>query len=201
VVDRPASAGTPARRGRPRTGETDRRIRASALQLLRDQGPAAVTIEAVAASSGVAKTTIYRRFADRADLLRAALTEVIGDPGEPPEGETRDKIRWALELTWHQMAEVLGPGGLAAVVGGSDPGFTNLFRSVLAPYTDALVALIEADVAAGKLRQGLDADAAVSLFVGAYLGELLRRGQVDDDFTEKCLDLMWVAMTGGHSAG
>ena len=40
--------------------------------------------------------------------------------------------------------------------------------------------LIRADVATGKLRGDPDAEAAVSLIVGAYLGELVRRGSVDD---------------------
>ena len=76
--------------------------------------------------------------------------------------------------------------------------FTDLFRSILVPYTDALIALIRADVAAAKLRPDLDADAAVSLMVGAYLGELVRRGTVDADFTDKCIHLMWIAMTAGQ---
>jgi len=187
------------RRGRPRSADTDLRIHQGALRLLRDDGPGAVTVEAAAQASGVAKTTIYRRYADREDLLSAALSEVIGDPGDPPQGDPRDKIRWALDLTWHQMASVLGPGGLAAVVGDTHPRFTELFRRVLTPYTQALVDLIRADIAEGKLRRDLDAEATVSLFVGAYLGELLRRGSVDEDFAERCLHLMWVAMTGGQA--
>ena len=127
------------------------------------------------------------------------LTDLIDAPGAPSGNTAEEKIRWALELTWRHMADVLGPGGLAAVISGSDPSFTELFRSVLTPSTDALVELIRADVSAGVLRSDLDADAAVSLFVGAYLGELLRRGAVDDEFTARCLDLMWVAMTGGRA--
>jgi AcrR family transcriptional regulator len=148
----------------------------------------------------VAKTTIYRRYADRQDLLRSALVAVIGDPGNPPDADPREKIRWALDKTWRQMADVLGPGGLAAVIGNTDPTFTDLFRRVLAPYADALVALIQADVGAGLLLHDVDADASVSLLVGAYLGELFRRGTVGDDFADRCLHLMWVAMTGGEEA-
>jgi AcrR family transcriptional regulator len=185
-------------RGRPRSADTDRRIHSAALRLLHDEGPGAVTIEAVTASSGVAKTTIYRRYADREALLRAALAALIGDPGEPPDTDPRGKIRWALDGAWHQMAGVLGPGGLAAVIGNTDERFTELFRNILAPYADALVALIRDDISAGKLRQELDAEATVSLFLGAYLGELLRVGAVDDGFKDKCLQLMWVAMTGGQ---
>lgn len=184
-------------RGRPRSEETDLAIDRAVLELLHEGGPRAVTVEAVAGRSGVAKTTIYRRHADRTALLQAVLSRAIGEPQEPPHADTRGKVRWALEQAWHQMAEVLGPGGLAALIAGSDPAFTTVFRQVLQPYDAALAALIERDAAAGHLRAGLDADAAVSLFLGAYLGQLVRRGKVDDDWLERCLDLMWAALTGG----
>lgn len=200
-MSEPAPTEAPRRRGRPRDSGTDARINAATLSLLQRHGPGAVTVEAVAGASGVAKTTIYRRYADREELLRATLAAVIGEPGDPPDGGPRERIRWALERTWSQMAEVLGPGGLAAVVGDTDHRFTQLFRDVLAPYTAALAALIRADVEAGELRPDLDADAAVSLLVGAYLGELLRRGTVAEAFADHCIELMWTAMTGGHQAG
>jgi AcrR family transcriptional regulator len=161
-----------------------------------------VTVEAVAAESGVAKTTIYRRHPDREALLRAALTAAIGEPGDPP-GPRRGRDSMGVGgRMWHQMAQVLGRGGLAAILGNSDPRFTELFRSVLTPYNDALADLIRSDVAAGVLRPDLDADAMVSVLIGAYLGELVRRGELDEGFSDRCLDLMWVAMTGGgHRSG
>ena len=51
----------------------DERITAAALELLRAKGPKAVTVEAVAARADVAKTTIYRRYRDRQEMLAAAL--------------------------------------------------------------------------------------------------------------------------------
>lgn len=187
------SADSPTR-GRPRREETDRGIRDAALRLLRDAGPGAVTVEAVATEAGVAKTTIYRRYADREAVLRAALKEAINAPDEP-EGDTpREKIRWALDQTWLQMSGVLGRGGLSAIVGNTHPGFTRLFRSVLTPYADALIALIRADMSAGELRRDLDPDTVVTFLIGAYLGEVVRRGRVGKAFSEKCVDLMWVAM-------
>lgn len=184
-----------SRRGRPRSADTDHRILAAGLELLRAGGPRAVTVEAVADSSGVAKTTIYRRYADRHELLRAALEDAIGTPGQPPDADPGEKIRWALNQTWQQMSDVLGPGGLAAIVGDTDHRFTEGFRGILVPYADALVALIHEDIAAGKLRPDLDADAAVSLMVGAYLGELLRRGTVGPEFADECIRLMLRAMS------
>jgi AcrR family transcriptional regulator len=153
-----------------------------------------VTVEAVATESGVAKTTIYRRYADREAVLRAALKAAMSAPEGSVDGAPQEKIRWALDQTWHQMSAVLGSGGVSAILGDTHPGFTRLFRSVLTPYADALVDLVRTDMAAGELRGDLDPEAVVSLLVGAYLGELLRRGRVDKGFSQKCVDLMWLAM-------
>lgn len=183
-----------SRPGRPRQAEVDERLSTATLSLLRTRGPAAVTVEAVAGASGVAKTTIYRRYANRAELLRSVLSSAISVPEPPPAGSVRDKIRFALGETWRQMEQVLGPGGLAAIVAGSDPEFTALFRAALQPYEDAVVALIEADARAGLLRPDVDAQGVVSLFLGAYLGALVRRGRVDSNWLERCLEMMWVIL-------
>jgi AcrR family transcriptional regulator len=186
----PMSADRPGR-GRPREADVDTRIEAAVLALLRSGGPTAVHVEAVAAESGVAKTTIYRRYANRAELLTTVLGAAVGGTEPIPEGPVREKLRFALVQTWRQMAEVLGPGGLAAIVMDADPEFTDLFRDALRPYDEALVAEIRDDVRAGLLREDVDADGVVTLFLGAYLGQLVRRGAVDDAWLDRSLDLMW----------
>ena len=191
----PVDPSVPTRPGRPRQSSLDERLRAAVLQLLRTGGPRAVTIDAVTAASGVAKTSIYRRHANRGELLTAVLTEAIGTPDVPVEGDVRDKIRAALEQVWHQMGDVLGPGGLAAMVSGSDPEFTGLFRDALQPSVEVLVGRIRDDVAAGLLRPDLDAEGVVSLMVGAYLGELVRRGEVAPEWLDRSLELLWTLMT------
>ena len=171
------------------------------MELIAERGVSNLTIEEVAQRSGVAKTTIYRRHADRESVLRAALAAAIVPPDAPVGVTPRERIRWALDQTWGQMTDVLGRGGLAAILRDDDARFTGLFRSVLDPYADALVELIRADVATGDLRSDLEADTVVSMLVGAYLGELVRRGRVDEDFSSRCVDLMWVAMTGTGRSG
>lgn len=193
--DRVSTAEPPARPGRPREASVDQRLQEAVLRLLREGGPGAVTIDGVTSASGVAKTTIYRRHANRGELLTAVLSAAIGVPDVPRDGSVRDKIRAALEQAWHQMGVVLGPGGLAAIVGNSDPEFTDLFRAALRPYVDVLAARIRDDVAAGLLRPGLDAEGVVSLMVGAYLGELVRHGEVAPDWLDRSLELMWTLMT------
>ncbi|KQV77685.1 hypothetical protein ASC64_02320 [Nocardioides sp. Root122] len=195
--DRVPPADTPPvrpRPGRPREASLDQRLHAAVLELLRTRGPAAVTIDAVTSASGVAKTSIYRRYANRAELLTAVLSAAIGSPDVPVEGDVRGKIRAALDQVWHQMGHVLGPGGLAAIVGNTDPEFTDLFRAALRPYVEALVGRIRDDVAGGLLRPDLDAEGVVSLMVGAYLGELVRHGGVAPDWLDRSLEMLWVLM-------
>ena len=135
------SATSPAKSpkpGRPRAASIDQRLHETVLQLIREGGPGAVTMDGVTSRSGVAKTTIYRRHSNRSDLLMSVLANAVGAPEVPRQGSVRDKIRFALEQAWHQMDDVLGPGGLAALVANSDPEFTDLFRAALRPYVDML---------------------------------------------------------------
>lgn len=181
-------------RGRPRRPETDARVASAVLELLRTGGPGAVNVESVAAASGVAKTTIYRRHANRGDLLRSVLRDAIGSPGLPPDGTARQKLRFSLEQAWRQMADILGPGGLAAIVGDGDPEFTGLFRDALHPYDEALAAQLREDARAGVVRADVDADGVVSLLLGAYLGELVRHGRVSETWLDRSLDLLWAVL-------
>ena len=60
----------------PRRTKSRARVLAAAVELLREVGLSGLTIEAVAARSGVAKTTIYRQFADRDELHLSAVHSV-----------------------------------------------------------------------------------------------------------------------------
>ncbi len=74
----------PAVRGRPRSVEADDAILDAALDLFCDFGYDGLSVERVAASAGVAKTTIYRRYPTKLDLVMAAL-ERAKDSAHAPE--------------------------------------------------------------------------------------------------------------------
>jgi len=67
--------------GEPRPERADaaenrRKVLAAAERLFTANGPANVTMDAVAAEAGVGKGTLFRRFGDRAGLARAIVSEV-----------------------------------------------------------------------------------------------------------------------------
>ena len=79
-------ARRPSRARAASASRLDQRMSEAVLGLLREGGPAAVTMESVAARAGIAKTSIYRRHANRGELLTAVLTVAIGTPGGAPRG-------------------------------------------------------------------------------------------------------------------
>src|SRR5690606_27897722 len=127
----------------------------SAVALVREQGPQAVTVEAVAARAGVARTTVYRRYRNRSEVLDAAVRHLVEQPPPPPELEAAQKLRWVLERVVTVVAEGLGPGGVAAVLTSADPGFSATFRASLDDQLAPLAADVTLDVRAGRLRAGV----------------------------------------------
>jgi AcrR family transcriptional regulator len=188
------TAQEPTRRGRPRQPGTDDRIHAAALELLRDSGPAAVTVESVAERSTVARTTIYRRYRDRNELLRAAIDRIAQQEVPPQQLSIRDKLRWVLERVRLVLEQGLGRGGVAAVLTDSAPQFTEAFRASLARHLQPLQEAIAADAQRGFLRADLDADLAINLIFGSYLGEVLRYGQPRNHWMDRTLDMLETAL-------
>ena len=182
------------RRGRPRQQTTDDQIIDAALALVREGGPQKVTVESVAARSSVARTTIYRRYRDRDELLSTALDRIADQAVPPDHLSVEEKVRWVLTRVRVILEDGLGRGGVAAVLADSDPQFTEAFRSTLAHYLEPLKTAITADADNGLLRADVDADVMVNLFFGSYLGEVLRYDQPRHDWLDRTLDVLAPAL-------
>lgn len=180
--------------GRPRDAATDDAIVEAALAMLRELGPGAVNVAAVAARTGIARTTVYRRYRDRAELLAAALARVTLR-GEPPRGLTvAEKLRWVVDRTAEVIDDGIGPGGLAAVLTGSDPEFAAVLRRALEDGLRPIRDEMANDVAAGVLAPGTDADTLVQLVVGSHLGALLLDGTPPDEAARRRTTVLLAAL-------
>lgn len=173
----------------------EERLYSSALELLRTKGPAAVSIESVAAHSGVAKTTIYRRFENRDELLTAAVT-AASRPIDIPEGlGAQDTVRWALRHARDTIENVVGRGTLAAVMSDADPVFRDVLLGMIRASIGPLRADLRAEVVAGELRADLDIELLLSVLMGAVIAEMIRGRHTDDDWVESVLTLLWPGLT------
>src|SRR5207249_2035868 len=92
----------PSMLGRPRDSSRDLAILDATLSLLTELGYEQLSMEAVAGRSGAAKTTIYRRYRDKAALVAAAVEHRA--PAKPPQpgGESlrEDVHSLAAWLAW-----------------------------------------------------------------------------------------------------
>jgi AcrR family transcriptional regulator len=176
--------------GRPRLAETDERVRDAALELLRESGPESVNVASVAARSGVARTTIYRRYSDRTELLREVLRPVV-HRGEPAADlSVREKFDWVLARTEEVLADSIGLGGVAAAMTDTDPKFGDVLREVLAAALEPLREQVVADIAAGQLTPLADDDIVLNLLLGAYLAEVVRYGSPRPGWADRTAELL-----------
>ncbi|NGO76156.1 TetR/AcrR family transcriptional regulator [Streptomyces sp. YC504] len=76
----------PGRTGRPRSAEADAAILAATREALVDLGWSKLTLGDVATRAGVAKTTLYRRWAGKNELVVDAVAELFDELELPDRG-------------------------------------------------------------------------------------------------------------------
>lgn len=169
----------------------DARILSVTLDILRRRGPSAVNIEAVAATSGIAKTTIYRRYADRDELMRAALGSSSADVVIPTDLSTYDTFKWLLRDAGRMADNMVGRGAAASIILNEHPESNELMRDMIKARSVRLTQFLHERVAAGDLRPGLDIGLAATILLGALMGQLVRGGELDDAWADSVLEVLW----------
>ena len=165
--DRAGAEEAPARgRGRPRSDKAHQAILNATLRMLGTHGVAGMTIEGVAADAGVGKTTIYRRWPTKTDLILAALSDIV-PAGDPPNTGSMGGDMAALAET--QRGRLAG-SGLAGIVprvlaeSMSDPELHQAFvERVVNPFRGLLRLFIERGIERGELRPDLEVEPLVDL--------------------------------------
>lgn len=171
--------------------DVDDGITDATLALLRTRGPKSVTVEAVAARSGIAKTTIYRRHRDRRDMLSVALSRVTSPEPLGAQTAAPDRLRWLIREAVKTIEVGIGFGGFAAMLTDDDPDFTKLFRRILAKQRTELESVIEAAKADGSFRADIDGATLIDAIVGAVIAERARTGRVANGSETRLFDLFW----------
>ncbi|MCY7412262.1 MAG: TetR/AcrR family transcriptional regulator [Salinibacterium sp.] len=176
--------------------DVDDRISAAALGILRSRGPLAVSVESVAAASGVAKTTIYRRFSNRESLLAAAVGSAVTAVPMPSGLSAKDTLRWVLRHARDTIEDVVGRGTVGAVITNADPHFTELLLSMIRSTTRPFREDLRERALAGELRRDLDIELVISLLLGVVVAEMIRDRPTDDAWVESVLAVLWPALSG-----
>ena len=159
----PTQAATaPPRTGRPFDHSSDALILESTLDLLAERDYERVTLDEVAARTGKAKTTLYRRWATKEDLVLAAIRAA----GRPPEyevlpdlGSLRSDLLDVIDSPWlggpaRRMAIF---AGLASATRSSERLATEVRSEVTDPYIDIYRRLLQRAHDRGEIADDLAA--------------------------------------------
>lgn len=175
----------------PRIERSRTAVVCAATELLVEAGPNAVTMDGVAARSGVAKSTIYRHWSSRDDLLNDVFLHAKPVLIEPDPGVS--------------FAEAIRDVMAQFVVTLNDPAWTELLPALLLlklheqkvasleerieeEQYDVLQCVLDRGVREGALKAGYNIGEAATHLVGPLVfAQLTGRIEVDDEFAQRTL--------------
>ncbi|MEA2518244.1 MAG: hypothetical protein QOF49_324 [Chloroflexota bacterium] len=185
--------------GRPRPPGTDENILRATLELLRLGGSDAVTIDAIAARSGSAKTTIYRRWPSLesvlVDALRMAFRARLDQVAEVHEfddaqGSTlRGAAGQMLSLVNEPMFRTVFPM-MARILLGDRPLGDRFRAEVFTPLRNVRRDDLLRAQAAGGMRSTVDPDLILDMINGAILYRALMAGRLDETVADDIVELI-----------
>lgn len=172
---------------------------ASARELLLNQGVHRFSVEEVARTSGVAKSTIYRHFSSGEALLIAAVDSFLGPTPTPDTGNVRSDLAVLIEGVVTALADievrrlVLGLLALSA----SNPQLATLQQSFIAARRAPLLDILGRAKERGELPSGLDPLVACDFIEGPFAVHwLLEPGSFDQVEVASYVDRILVALGG-----
>lgn len=193
AVDEPADGRT-CGPGRPRDPHVDRAIIDAAVELLRDGGAEALTIEAVANRAAVSRASVYRRYANRVDLMEAAFYAVSAQKPPPPDtgsarGDLMELILRLREILLESDSGAMLPAMLGAARENAE------VREALERFTSArrspTIEVIRRGVERGEIAADVDPELLADTLVGAVIYRIfMRNGVIDDGVAESLVDMV-----------
>jgi AcrR family transcriptional regulator len=181
---------------RPRSEEARRKALAAATDLIVERGVGNLSIEEVAARSGVAKTTIYRHWPERASLIIDTVRATFEHVGTPDTGSVRDDLLaffgGLIRADLSGKHARLMPCLIDAA--SRDPEIELLLDRIGAERQQPVRTIVERAQARGELPADLDLEIVVGTIVGPIVfRKLIWRQPIDQHYVEGCLD---VALAG-----
>jgi AcrR family transcriptional regulator len=164
--------------GRHRDTSLDAAILAAASECIAEVGLAAFTVEEVADRVGIPKSTLYKRWPSRTDLLAQALAHWMEDMNSGPSHPDHDIRGYLTSLVEQEIRACRTRSGraaaqmLLATFDGDSTSPSPVVEAARARRQSARVAVIDA-ISAGKLPARTEPDVLLDLLLGAIWGSVL----------------------------
>jgi AcrR family transcriptional regulator len=166
---------SPPGRGRPRDGALDDRILDQLVALLGSRGYAGLTLDELALRSGVAKTTVLRRWPSKAAVVAAGVERLALQSVDVPDSGTLDGDLHAL-LHGARDTFARGRGQFVPRLlreAGHHPEITDLLDAVLHTRRQAYRRVLARAIARGELDPSVDQELLIDMLIGPLWTRLL----------------------------
>ena len=181
-----------------RTRGPSKRVRAAAIAAtlaeLADGGYSALSLERVARRAGVNKTTLYRRWGTREELVLEAMLERAGEHISVPDtGSLREDL---LELARTAAANAASPevAAMARAVAAESPRDGRLAAANSRFWAERLAldgVIVERAIERGEVAAGTDPRLVIEAVLGPIHLRLLLTGErVDRSFLVSIVDVV-----------
>lgn len=182
------------RPGAPRDPEADRLILETAHRLLREQGYDRLTMDAIAREAGVARTTVYRRYRDKADLVSAAIATLRAPVKRAASGDVRRDLIAHLDSVRRNYGVSLA--GTLLMEEPYNQRLLELFRErMVTPQRQIVADTIKAGIACGQIRADLDIERILDLLLGAFFAAVFAKGRPGPEWPQQIIETLWPALT------
>jgi AcrR family transcriptional regulator len=177
--------------GRPRSDRRNKAILETAMDLVTELGFRGVSVEAIAAKSGIAKTTIYRRWPNKAAVIMDAFMEKLLRTQFPPARKATESIR----LQMHSMAKAFKSKDGAVIKAllaeaQFDAELATAFRERWTlPRRKLALAVLQKAVGQGELRSGIDLEATIDLlYAPMYYRLQMGTAPLSDEYIDEIFE-------------
>lgn len=168
--------------GRPKSLQSHQAMLQATLELLAEVGFDGMSIDGIAARAGVGKTTIYRRYASKEELVADAIESVRQDVVIPDTGSIWGDIDALIESAAQITFSPLGKKTVAMIINSasSNSQFARIYsEKYLQPRRDAFAVVLERAKARKEIPVDLEPGIVFDMMSGIMLYGLIFQPTVE----------------------
>jgi AcrR family transcriptional regulator len=160
------------------------------VELLVERGYGGTTVDEISRRCGVAKTTIYRHWPVRTDLLRDACARIGTPLDRPHTGDLEDDLTSIMKNLAALLRSAKWTSVLPSIIDAAerDPDMAAMYSELQHGYSAVLHEVLSEAVHQGKLPRDTDVSVLIAALVGPlFYRRWFSREAVSDVFAEQII--------------
>jgi AcrR family transcriptional regulator len=174
-----------------RVQRSKKAVLAAAHQLLTEAGLGGVTVDEVSKRSGVAKTTIYRHWPSRSELLLEACSQMGTRPQAPDTGSFRGDLEMLVKFLAHQLRTAAWVTAAPSIVDAAerDDDLAKIQAEIHCQMRSPFQTVVERAQQRGELSRDVDPSHVVAAIFGPmYYRRWFSREPLNEAFMKSVVE-------------